>query len=234
MPRSEWGALGSARSARGYHRAFSPCFTTSCHLLPSLAHPLSLRASPPRLIACWSIGPRRLPFEHVWGLLAPLHGNDNDDQDEILLAPHHVDDLDDEDVVLLAHLDDDVWSPPSNRPHRPLTVGGKKQRSAFRRELSAADLWWNTDELFVVLSNHWCHVDPAESIPVKSTGHILNFFKIWKKLLVNQLMQFAAFPQFLFPLGCITANFSPDKSKLLNLLFFTQSFKQCGVRCSCQ
>ena len=49
-----------------------------------------------------------MPFEHVWGLLAPLHGNDNDDQDEILLAPLHVDDLDDEDVVLLAALDDDV------------------------------------------------------------------------------------------------------------------------------
>ena len=36
MPRSEWGALGSARSARGYHRAFSPCYTISCHLLPIL------------------------------------------------------------------------------------------------------------------------------------------------------------------------------------------------------
>ena len=80
------------------------------HLLPSLAISCpsfvaeGLSTATDWLLIDW---PTAVALRARLGLLAPLHGNDHDD-DDVLLAHLHVDDHDDEDDFLLAPLDDDV------------------------------------------------------------------------------------------------------------------------------
>ena len=81
------------------------------HLLPSLAISCpsfvaeGLSTATDWLLIDW---PTAVALRARLGLLAPLHGNDHDDDDDVLLAHLHVDDHDDEDDFLFAPLDDDV------------------------------------------------------------------------------------------------------------------------------